>query len=347
MQVMNPAAAHPLRTAMLILWAACALPVRAEILALPAPGDDLVGEIRTVAAFDDDTLVDIARRNGLGYDEIRAANPAVDAWMPRADTQVTIPGRHLLPRAPREGIVINVAEMRLYYFGKAKGGQPATVETFPVSIGRGDWSTPLVTTHVSRKVTDPVWHPPKSIREEHAADGDPLPEVVRAGPDNPLGKYALHMRLPSYLIHGTNKQYGIGMQVTHGCIRMYPEDIERLYQQVPVGTPVRIINQPYKAGWHQGALYLEVHPLLEGVPVNELSDRTPLIEALVEATRLRPDYPIDWHKAREVALEASGMPAQVGPVLPQAAIQSGNDTASQSGNDTANQTGKGAAKAGG
>jgi len=299
---------------------------RAETFQLPPPGDDLVGDLRVVSATDEDTLIDIARRNDLGYDEIRNANPAVDSWMPRANTQVTIPSRYLLPAAPREGLVVNVAEMRLYYFPKPKPGEPATVETFPVSIGRGNWSTPIVTTKISKKVVDPAWYPPKSIRAEHAADGDQLPEIIKPGPDNPLGKYALHMTLPSYLIHGTNNEFGIGMQVTHGCIRMYPEDIERMYKEVPVGTPVRIVNQPYKAGWHQGTLYLEVHPLLDGTPEAEQRNKTPMVDALVAATRDHADYPVDWEKARDIDIEARGMPAPVGPVS-----TPGSDTSASDG----------------
>lgn len=286
----------------------------AEIYMLPPVGDDVIGGLRVVPAGEDETLIDVARRYDYGYDEIRAANPSVDSWMLRDDTTVTLPGFYVLPMAPREGIVINVAEMRLYYYPKPKPGEAATVETFPVSIGRGDWKTPVVTTKISGKVVDPSWTPPKSIRAEHAADGDPLPAFVAAGPDNPLGKYALRMTLPSYLIHGTNKQYGIGMQVTHGCMRLYPQDIERLYRQVPVGTTVRIINQTYKAGWHQGQLYLEVHPPLDGTPVEKLRDKTPMIEALTAATKSATDYAIDWNQVNVVDAERSGLPFAVGPV---------------------------------
>ncbi|HET8711966.1 MAG TPA: L,D-transpeptidase family protein, partial [Spongiibacteraceae bacterium] len=150
---------------------------QAEVYRLPPPGEDLVGSLATVQAGPEDTLIDIARAQGLGYDEIRAANPAVDSWMPREGTTVVLPKMHLLPMAPREGIVINVSEMRLYYYPKPKKGEAPTVEVYPVSIGRGDWNTPLVTTRVTGKVKNPTWTPPKSIREEHAADGDPLPKV--------------------------------------------------------------------------------------------------------------------------------------------------------------------------
>ncbi len=291
---------------------AVAFSARAEVFLLPPPGDDLVGGIVTVAAGPEDTLIDIGRAHDLGYDEIRAANPAVDSWMPRGGTTVILPKLYLLPMAPREGIVINVSEMRLYYYPKPKPGQAATVEVFPVSIGRGDWNTPIVTTRVSAKIVDPVWTPPKSIKAEHAADGDPLPDVFPAGPDNPLGKYALRMTLPSYLIHGTNKEYGIGMQVTHGCMRLYPEDIERLYHTVPIGTPVRILNQRYKAGWHNGMLYLEVHPPLEGSHADEARGKTPMVEALTSATKAVPSYPISWDRVDELDLESTGIPGPVG-----------------------------------
>ena len=297
----------------LAMSAALAPMAHAEIFLLPPPGDDVIGGLRVVPAGEDETLIDLGRRYNYGYEELRAANPSVDSWMLRTDTTVTLPSFYVLPMAPREGIVINVAEMRLYYYPKPKPGQPATVETFPVSIGRGDWKTPIVTTKISGKVKDPSWTPPKSIRAEHAADGDPLPAFVKAGPDNPLGRYALRMTLPSYLIHGTNKQYGIGMQVTHGCMRLYPQDIERLYNEVPVGTPVRIVSQMYKAGWHQGQLYLEVHPPLDGIPIEKLRDTTPMIEALTSATKAVADYPIDWEQVNVQDAERSGLPAPVGP----------------------------------
>ncbi len=308
---------HLFRIVVLVAVSAVA---RAEVYPLPAPGEDLVGGITTVQAGAEETLIDIARKHGLGYDEIRAANPAVDSWMPREGTTVILPRLYLLPMAPREGIVINVSEMRLYYYPKPKKGETATVEIYPVSIGRGDWNTPLVTTRISSKVVDPSWTPPKSIKAEHAADGDPLPDVVRAGPDNPLGKYALRMTLPSYLIHGTNKEFGIGMQVTHGCMRLYPEHIERLFRAVPVGTPVRIINQRYKAGWHRGTLYLEVHPPLEGPHSEAERGKTPMVQALTSATKAVPNYSISWDRVDELDLESTGIPGPVGqPLLPAAA----------------------------
>ena len=293
-------------------------PAQAETYPLPAAGDDLIGELRTIYAQDTDTLVDIARAQGFGYDAIRSANPAVDAWMPRAGTAVILPSRYILPPTPRVGIVVNTAEMRLYYYPKPKNGEKPVVETFPVAIGRGDWRTPQVLAKVSGKVKDPVWYPPETIRAEHALDGDMLPKVVRAGPDNPLGKYALRLTIPSYLIHGTNKQYGVGMQVTHGCIRMYPEHIEHLFNVVPVGTPVRIVYEPVKAGWQQGQLFVEVHPPLDGVPEADANSPTLLADAINAALKTHPNSNVDWQQAQVVKLESSGTPTAVSlvPVAP-------------------------------
>lgn len=289
--------------------------VQAKMFPLPSPGNDIIGTVYYTVATEADTLLDIARRFDLGYEEIRHANPSVDVWLPGKGTHVILPMRYILPNAPRDGIVINVAEMRLYYYPKPKPGYVPMVETFPISIGRSNWNTPLTTTRVTAKITDPAWYPPESIRAEHASDGDPLPTRIAPGDGNPLGRFALRLSLPSYLIHGTNKDFGIGMQVTHGCIRLYPEDIEGLFYNVPVGTPVRIVNQPYKAGWANGALYLEVHPLLEGTPASERQNRTPLVQSLIEATTDQPRYPIDWHKVQVVERKQNGLPMRVGPAL--------------------------------
>ena len=235
----------------------------AETYVLPPPDVDLIGEVRLVYAAHEDTLLDIARRYSLGYEEIVQANPGVDRWLPGQGTPVVLPTRHILPDAPREGIVLNLPEMRLYYYPNAQPGEKPVVMTHAVSIGRMDWKTPLGTTRIVAKQEDPSWYPPASIKAEHAARGDFLPDVIPGGPDNPLGRFAMRLGIPGYLIHGTNRPYGIGMRVTHGCIRMYPEDIEGLFPIVPINTPVYIVNQPVKAGWLAGTLFLEAHSPLE------------------------------------------------------------------------------------
>jgi L,D-transpeptidase ErfK/SrfK len=230
-----------------------------------APGQELVGETQVIFARHENTFSAIGRQYNLGYEEIRSANPGVDQWLPGEGTPIYLPTQSVLPDVPREGIVVNVPAMRLYYFTTEKAaGKPAVVNvtSHPIGIGVEGWATPFGEAKVTQKVKDPVWYVPASIRKEHAERGDPLPSVVKPGPDNPLGAYALTLSLPSYLIHGTNKPAGVGMRSSHGCIRLYPEDIEALFQRVPRGTTVRIVNQPVLAGWRDGQLYLEVHPPL-------------------------------------------------------------------------------------
>ena len=295
-------------TLMLVMHAGPAAP---ESFLLPPAGSDVIGELRTATTSQHDTLLDVARANGLGYEEITNANPGVDAWLPGAGTTVTLPKLRLLPRAPREGIVINLPEHRLYWFPPTPAGDHGVVWTFPVSIGKMDWNTPLGVTRIVNKIKDPTWTPPPSVREEHARNGDILPAVIPAGPDNPLGRFAMRLGIPggAYLIHGTNLPAGVGMQVTHGCMRLYPEDIERLFQMVPVNTPVRIVNQPYKWGWHDGQLLIEVHPPLQEDTV-EPPTLTDLTRLIVEATSAEP-LAIDWGLAELTWREARGVPAAI------------------------------------
>jgi L,D-transpeptidase ErfK/SrfK len=284
---------------------------QAESFPLPPPGSDVIGEMRTATTGQHDTLLDVARANGLGYEEITNANPGVDVWLPGAGTTIVLPKMRLLPRAPREGIVINLPEHRLYWFPPTPAGEQPVVWTFPVSIGKMDWNTPLGVTRIVSKIKDPTWTPPPSVREEHARNGDILPAIVPAGPDNPLGRFAMRLGIPggNYLIHGTNRPAGVGMQVTHGCMRLYPEDIERLFQMVSVNTPVMIVNQPYKWGWHGGQLLIEVHPPLQE-DVVEPPTLTDLTRLIVEATRSAP-LAIDWGTAEQTWREARGVPAAV------------------------------------
>ncbi len=281
-------------------------------LPLPAEGD-LVGDYAEIAATREDTLIDIARRSSLGYEEVVNANPGVDPWLPGEGTVVRLPLRRVLPDAPREGIVVNLPEHRLYYYPPAKPGEPRVVVTYPVSVGKMDWSTPLGLTKVASKIKDPPWYPPESVRAEHAAHGDMLPKMIPAGPDNPLGLFAMRLAIPggSYLIHGTNKPAGVGMQVTHGCMRLYPEHIEELFKMVAVDTPVRLVNQPHKVGWSEGQLYVEVHPPLEATSSAVIEpDRSSLARLVANAVRLRP-APVLWARAETAFEQAQGIPVAV------------------------------------
>jgi L,D-transpeptidase ErfK/SrfK len=279
---------------------------------LPAESDSVIGEIQYVVTKYEDTLLDIGRRFGIGYEEIVNANPGIDAWVPGAGVRVTIPSRFILPDAPREGIVVNLPEHRLYYFPKPKPGEPAVVQTYPVSVGKEDWTTPVGVTRIVDKRVRPTWYPPESVRAEHAAQGRFLARAVPPGPDNPLGEFAMRLGLPggAYLIHGTNRPTGVGMPVTHGCIRMFPEDIEHVFQQVPVNTTVRILHQPSKMGWLGDTLYLEVHGMLEGQKDPETYGLTQLTRAVVAATRDRT-VQLDWKHAEQVFAKATGVPEQL------------------------------------
>lgn len=295
-----------------ILLAILLLPavVAAAEYPMPAEEFDLVGVIRVVKAQPEDTLLDIARRYDVGQEAILHANPGVDRWLPGGGARVTVPTRHILPAPPHQGLVLNLPEMRIYYFPEAGPGERSRVLTYPVGVGRMDWATPLGETKLVAKQKDPAWRPPQSIRAEHAAEGRPLPEVVPPGPDNPLGRHALRLGIPGYLIHGTNKVFGVGMRVSHGCIRMLPEDIEELFDLVPVGTPVRIINQPAKVGWHGGDLYLEVHPPLE----EDEEGRQALYETVMSALdeeSLRRQVDVDHEAVTRALATASGMPVVI------------------------------------
>ena len=285
------------------------------MVAMPAAGQSyriaetqqMVGDIQIVRATHEDTLPDLARRFGLGHDEIRAANPGVDTWLPGEGTDIRLPTRWILPDAPREGIVINLPEQRMYVFSDAG----RRLQTFPVSIGREHLETPRGQMQVTTKVAQPTWYPPVSMRQEAAARGEPPPRPVPAGPDNPLGEYALKLDRPGYLIHGTNRPYGIGMAVTRGCVRLYPEHIEILFRAIPVGTAVRIVNQPVKLTEVDGALWLEIHrPRDTPIPDTGVGAWPTVLTAV---QRWAGDDParqsqIDTARLRDLFEQAEGLP---------------------------------------
>ena len=238
-------------------------PIARNYFLLESPEQSVVGTPQIVYTSDENTLSDLAREYGLGYDEIVAANPGVDPWLPGDRTPVLLPTQYVIPDVPRQGVVLNIASKRLFYFPPAQEGQQQVVMTYPIGIGRVGWETPLGETEVISKATDPHWYVPASVRQEHAENGNPLPSVVPPGPDNPLGSHVLKLDMPGYLIHGTNQPYGVGMRVSHGCVRLYPENIELLYSLVEIGEPVLIINEPYLLGRQNGEVYFEAHEPLE------------------------------------------------------------------------------------
>ncbi len=244
-------------------------PVALHRFAFDAQSTAVLGEVQATQSRHEDTLADIARRFDVGYDELIRANPGVDPWLPGEGTRIVLPTQWVLPDAPAEGIVVNVAAMRLFYFPKAKKGEERVVVTYPIGVGKVGWATPIGSTTVVSKRKNPVWTPPESVRREHAKKGDPLPAQVKAGPDNPLGAYAMNLGWQSYLIHGTNKPPGVGMRASHGCIRLYPEDIAAIFGTVPIGTKVTVVNQPLLYRWQGDNLFVQSYP-----PVVEGEDDT-------------------------------------------------------------------------
>jgi L,D-transpeptidase ErfK/SrfK len=276
-----------------------------------AAGDrtgDLIGEVSYYVTKGDETLLDVARQRNLGVPEISAANPAIDPWVPGAETLITLPTQFILPEAPREGIVVNYGELRLYHFAK---GRP--VETYAIGVGRDGFELKMGQTRIVRKTERPTWYPTESTLRDKPWVG----KVVPPGPDNPLGAYALYLGWPTYLIHGTNLPYGVGRRVSRGCIRMYPEGVERLYPQIAIGTKVTAVDQPVKLGWQGGELYLEAQPDMAQVDELEasqtLSARPPpedirgrlLARAGADAPR------IDWGVVDAELAARRGVPVQV------------------------------------
>jgi L,D-transpeptidase ErfK/SrfK len=304
-----------------IVLSLCSLtagPAFATTYDLPPNGDSVVMEYAQPTAFtkaeEDETLLDVARQYRLGQMEIVRLNQKVDRWHVKKGEPVRLANRRILPDTPHEGITLNLSEYRMYYY--PPGGKQ--VMSFAHGIGRQDWKTPLGKTKVIKKVKDPSWHPPESIRREHAAMGDPLPEVVPPGPHNPLGAYALYLNLPGdYRIHGTDidKIYGIGMQITHGCVRMYPEDIEALYQHAPIGTSVYIVKQPIKVGWLNNTLYIEAHPDLEGEEMSQ-DERYALALGLIQKVTQEEMPDFDQKILNQVLHDLDGEPTAIYERLP-------------------------------
>lgn len=302
-----------MRSLQILLWMMLCLGGKASAATyiLPPEGTDLVGLPVWVHTRHEDTLLDVARDYSVGYEEVMRANPGVDNWIPGAGTRVLLPTRYVLPPGPREGVVINLPEYRLYYFPKPGKGEGAKVVTYPISIGKMDWHTPIGTHRVISKQKNPTWFPPESIRRDHAKRGDILPRAVPPGPDNPLGAFAMRLNLTTYLIHGTNNPDGVGMRVTSGCIRLFPEHIEKLFPLVEVGTPVHIMSEPIKVGWVADTLYVEVHPPLEEESESQL--RLRFTTLLREAAEDR-EVAVDWPRAERIFAAATGVPTEV-PVL--------------------------------
>lgn len=274
---------------------------------LPNSGNDMVGKVQWTQSLPGDTFSSLGRRYDIGYFQLVEANPSVKPTLPHPGTVVVVPGRFILPDAPRTGIVVNLDELRVYYYPAGKN----EVVTYPVGIGREGWNTPLGNTTVIAKVTNPTWVVPADIKADRAKQGVILPDKVLPGPDNPLGGYALYLGFPGYRMHGTNDPTGIGRRSSSGCIRMWPEDIEELFAHVPKGEHILVVSQAYKVGWDDGKLYLESHvPLEEQIkPTGE--DLTPMVNEINQAIAGK-NATVDWKLANKIALQHNGIPQEIG-----------------------------------
>lgn len=281
---------------------------------LSADQTDVIGALKDVLARDSDTLMDLAREHGMGYREMRLANPEVDIWLPGENQPILIPAQFILPDAPREGIVLNRSEKRLYHFHTDAGSGQPLVTTYPIGIGRKDRQTPTGRSRIVMKMQNPAWYPTENIRADYASRGIDLPRKVPPGPDNPMGEYAMLLDIPGYLIHGTNRPDGIGMRVSQGCIRLYPEHIAELVGAVPLQTPVHIIDQPYKVGIMDGDLMVEVHPAVYPDGSRGTDEEQRLVRRIIQLLDTRRDElngEVDWDRVTEVFRRADGMPAVV------------------------------------
>ncbi|MEK7322869.1 MAG: L,D-transpeptidase family protein [Pseudomonadota bacterium] len=306
------------RCAILLLAAGLSAGAQAAVYPLPPEGDALIGKIQETQVRAGETLLDIGRRYSVGIDEMTNANPGIDPWLPPVGHNVVVPTLYVLPNAPRVGIVVNLPELRLYYYPPAKPGERRVVMTYPLGIGSEGRAIPYGSTKIIEKKVDPVWTVPESIRAEHAAEGEFLPKLVPPGPDNPLGKYALRLGFNSFLIHSTNRPFSVGMRISHGCLRMFPENIEEFYPQVALGTPVRILDQPYKAGWHQGAVYFEAHPPMAEAGHTPTTNLTPMVAAITSTVEVKLDDRA-WQLAVQLASKRAGIPAKIFVPAPPAA----------------------------
>lgn len=261
----------------------------------------VVGAVIPLRTRYEDTLASVAEAQGLGWREMVDANPEVDPWLPGDGTVIDLPTKYILPSGPRDGVVINVAEFRLYYY--PPGGK--MVVTFPVGLGRLDFPTPIVSTKIRAAVPNPSWHPGPTARAEHAARGNPLPAVVPPGPDNPMGSMAIVLGIPSYFIHGTNQPFAVGQTASLGCIRMYNSHVETLAEMARNGQPVRIVSEPYKVGWRDGELFVEVHEDIYG-----LAKPGELEQKLADAVAGR-GVTVDWDAVRKAREDVSGVPVRV------------------------------------
>jgi L,D-transpeptidase ErfK/SrfK len=267
----------------------------------------LVGALETYVVQEGDTMLDVGRHFDLGYNEMIAANPGVDPWVPPPGEVLLIPTEYVLPESSYQGLVVNIPEMRLYYFHGGGGAAEGTlVTTYPVGLGRDDWRTPQGSFRVRGKTENPTWVIPESIRAEHVREREDDRAMIPGGdPDNPLGLYRLELTLPLYALHGSNMPWGVGMQVSHGCVRLYNEDIAALFHEVRVGTPGEFVYQPVKVGIRNGVVYVEVHNDIYGLRTSLEDEAEHLLSRHGWTDR------VDRARLRQALVDHSGVPIAI------------------------------------
>lgn len=298
-----------LTAASLFVASALLSPVQAMDYPLPDSNTRLIGENSTyVVPNDGRSLEMIASEHQIGLLAMLEANPGTDPYLPEAGKELIIPSQMILPSTPRNGIVLNLAELRLYYYPAGSD----EVVVYPIGIGQLGRDTPEMVTSVSQLIKDPTWTPTANIRKNYAKEGITLPAVVPAGPENPMGLYALRLSYGhgEYLIHGTNADFGIGMRVSSGCIRLRPDDIEALFKTVPKGTRVQVVNQPVKYSKEpDGSYYIEVHQPLSKKPSDD--PQTMPIALSDDFKRFLENEDIDKALVEKELARRSGLPVKV------------------------------------
>jgi L,D-transpeptidase ErfK/SrfK len=266
----------------------------------------MIGSTRTYQVRQGDTFLDLARLYGLGYNEIEQANPGLDPWVPPINQTIVLPTEWVVPAAPYKGLIVNIPEMRLYYFHPKPKIGPQLVSTYAVGLGRDDWRTPRGEFRISGKTKNPTWVIPESILEERIREKGRHETFIAGGdPENPLGKYRLELTMPGYRIHGTNIPWGVGRQVSHGCVRLYPEDIEQLFQMVRVGDPGAFVYQPVKVGARGGRIFAEVHPDIYRLTPGPFREARRLLEEFGWTEQ------VDQRRLQRAVEEQSGVPLEI------------------------------------
>ncbi len=287
----------------IIFFTKCAF---ARTYALPSNGDALIGKSEYITTSSGETLINIAQRFDVGLNGIVDANLSINPAQPLPHgIRIHIPTAFLIPAQKQKGIIINLPEMRMYYFPTNSHG---IVMTYPIGIGRVGKTIPIANTAVLGKRMNPTWTAPKDIREFNEQQGITLPITMPAGPDNPLGPYAIYLKIPTYLIHSTIIPESVGKRASFGCIRMHEEDIKDFYPLVTSGTPVSIVNLPSKTGWKGNSLFLENHDALQEHPDEGYNG---MVNALYHAGRGRATL-VDWQLVSFLAEDHDGLPHEVG-----------------------------------